>query len=169
MRKSFIHLLVLFLLFIAFRPVAAQEQKTFKESLADLKKAFHPDKAFVLPFSDSTNEDLQAFLFAVQSTKGVKAAELKMKNGKAVIAVDTKNSMVNIWDNLDKEYRNRYTVTDRTPEGFILADSYQKDAGTNQSNTQATSSSQKQNITATQSTIAKQKQDNSHSTKPKNH
>ena len=102
-----------------------QNQKSFKESMADLKKSFHPDKAFVLPFSDSTNEDLQAFLFSVKDTKGVKGAVLTMQNKKAVITVDTKGSMVSVWNNLPKEFRNRYTVAERTPQGFILTDSYQ--------------------------------------------
>ena len=119
-------------LFIAFvlatlltTPSMAQEQKSLKESMADLKKSFHPDKAFILPFSDSTNEDLQAFLYTVKDTKGVKGAILTMKDKKAVITVDTKGSMVSVWNNLPKEMHNRYTVTERKPEGFILADSYQ--------------------------------------------
>ena len=117
---------VIFVYQLFFQPALAQtEQKSLKESMADLKKSFNPDKAFILPFSDSTNEDLQAFLFSVQGTKGVTGAELKMKGGKAVITVHTKNSMVTIWEKLEKEFRNRYTVTERTPQGFILADSYQ--------------------------------------------
>jgi hypothetical protein len=109
------------------QPARAQQeqQKTLKESMADLKKSFHPNKAFVLPFSDSTNEDLQAFLFSVKDTKGVKGAALTMKDKKAVITVDTKGSMVSVWNNLPKEFHNRYTVTERTTEGFILTDSYQ--------------------------------------------
>jgi hypothetical protein len=162
MYKTHGYILGLFLCFITVLSAAAQEQKTFKESLADLKKAFHPAKAFILPFRDSTNEDLQAFLFAVQTTKGVNGAELKIKNGKAVITVNTKTSMVSVWDNLEKEYRNRYTVTDRTPDGFILADSYQTNATANQG-TQSTS--QKQNNPPP--TTSSQKQNNSHATKPK--
>jgi hypothetical protein len=108
------------------QPATAQTQKPLKETMADLKKSFHPDKAFILPFTDSANEDLQAFLFSVQETKGVKAAALKMKGQKAVITVDTKSSMVAVWDNLPKEMRNRYAVTERTPDGFILSDSYQR-------------------------------------------
>src|SRR5207342_629680 len=104
---------------------AAQEEKSLKESFGDLKKSFHPDKAFIMPFSDTTNEDLQAFLFSVRGTEGVKGADLKMEKGKAVITVDTKTSMVTMWNHLEKEFKNRYTVTDRTPKGFVLADSYQ--------------------------------------------
>ena len=103
----------------------AQQQKTFKESMADLKKSFHPDKAFILPFRDSTNEDLQAFLFSVKETKGVNNAILKMEGQKAVITVDTKGSMVSVWNNMEKEIHNRYKVVDRTPDGLILTDSYQ--------------------------------------------
>ena len=103
----------------------AQQQKSLKESFADLKKSFHPDKSFILPFSDSTNEDLQAFLYAVKDTKGVRDAKLKMENKKAVILVDAKGSMVSLWNNLPKEMRTRYTVEERTPEGFVLSDSYQ--------------------------------------------
>lgn len=106
----------------------AQTQKSLKETFGNLKKSFHPDKAFILPFSDSANEDLQMFLYSVQQTKGVNSAVLKIEGGKAVITVDTKNSMVTIWNNLEKEFRNRYTVTERTPNGFILADSYQTGA-----------------------------------------
>jgi len=104
---------------------SAQQQKSLKESFADLKKSFHPDKSFILPFSDSTNEDLQAFLFAVKDTKGVRGATLKMENKKAVILVDAKGSMVTLWNNLPKEMRTRYTVEERTPDGFVLSDSYQ--------------------------------------------
>lgn len=121
---------LLFIVFICLlqsliQPVTAQEQKTFKESMADLKKSFHPHKAFILPFSDSTNEDLQAFLFSVKETKGVNNATLKMKGQKAVITVDTKGSMVSVWNNMEKEMHNRYKIVDRTPEGLILTDSYQ--------------------------------------------
>jgi len=107
------------------QPVMAQQQKTFKESMADLKRSLHPDKAFILPFSDSTNEDLQAFLFSVKGTKGVNNAILKMKGQKAVITVDAKESMVSVWNNMEKEMHNRYKIVDRTPDGFILTDSYQ--------------------------------------------
>jgi hypothetical protein len=93
--------------------------------MADLRKAFHPDKAFVLPFIDSTNEDLQAFLYSVKDTKGVKGAVLMIENKKAVITVDTKGNLISVWNNLPKEFRNRYTVAERTPQGFILIDSYQ--------------------------------------------
>ena len=113
--------------------------------MADLKKSFNPDKAFILPFSDSTNEDLQAFLYSVQGTKGVTGAELKMKGGKAVITVHTKNSMVTIWEKLEKEFRNRYTVTERTPQGFILADSYQTNNETSAPDKEATKDVPKQN------------------------
>lgn len=125
--------------------VAAQTQKTLKETLGDLKKSFHPDKAFILPFSDSTNEDLQAFLFSVQQTKGVNNAALKMKEGKAVITVDTKNSMVTVWNSLEKEFRNRYTVTDRTPFGFVLADSYQNEMVKSNTSNNTTKNAPKQN------------------------
>lgn len=109
------------------RPVAAQQnQKSLKQSMADLKKALHPDKAFILPFTDSTNEDLQAFLFAVESTKGVQGAKLNMKGGKAVITVDASESLTSIWNNMDKEFHNRYRLVDRTTDGFILEDTYQK-------------------------------------------
>ena len=107
------------------KQATAQTEKTFKESFADLKKSFHPDKCFIMPFADSTNEDLQAFLFAVKETKGVKNAWIKMDNQKVVVVVEAKGSMVSVWDNLDKEMRNRYTVTERTPQGFILADKFQ--------------------------------------------
>jgi len=119
---------LILLIFLPAQFLLAQGQKSLKESMADLKKAFHPDKAFILPFSDSTNEDLQAFLYSVRTTKGVDAANLKMKGKKAVITVDTKNSMVTVWNNLEKELRNRYKVADRTQEGLILTDSYQSAA-----------------------------------------
>ena len=45
--------------------------------------------------------------------------------------------MVTIWDNLEKEFRNRYTVTERTPQGFILADSYQTINETSPANKEA--------------------------------
>ena len=112
------------LLFVA-QSLTAQ-QKTFKESMNDLKKALHPDKSFVLPFADSTNEDLQAFLFSVKQTKGVKTASLKMKGGKAVITVDASESLTSVWNNMDKEFHNRYKLVDRTTDGFILEDTYQK-------------------------------------------
>lgn len=101
------------------------QQPTLKQSVADLKKAFHPDKAFIMPFKDTTNDDLKAFLFSVQSTKGVTGATLALKDGKAVITVNTKNSLLNIWNNMEAEIHNRYTITDRTADGFIIADSYQ--------------------------------------------
>ncbi len=120
---------VLFIFFICLQlinnPVNAQQQKTLKESMADLKKSFHPDKAFILPFKDSANEDLQAFLYTLKDTKGVKNAIVKMKDQKAVITVDTKNSLLNVWNNMPAEIHNRYKVVDRTTEGFILTDSYQ--------------------------------------------
>jgi hypothetical protein len=108
------------------RPAIAQQQKTLKQSMDDLKKALHPDKAFILPFSDSTNEDLQAFLFSVKEVEGVVNATLKMKDKKAVITVDTKSSMVSVWNNMEKEIHNRYKVVDRTPDGFIITDNEQK-------------------------------------------
>lgn len=147
MRKIFGYLLTLSLCLTTARSALAQNQKSLKESFADLKKALHPDKAFIMPFSDTTNEDLQAFLFAVQSEKSVNGAKLKMNNGKAVITVDTKTSMTTVWDNLDKEYRNRYSITDHTPDGFILADSYQTNTASNKTGTQPKTASQKQNST----------------------
>lgn len=104
---------------------ALAQQSNLKQSMADLKKAFHPDKAFIMPFKDTTNDDLKAFLFSVQGTKGVTGATLSLKNGKAVITVITKNSLLNVWNNMEAEIHNRYKVTDRTPDGFIIADSYQ--------------------------------------------
>ncbi len=101
------------------------QQPTLKQSMADLKKAFHPDKAFIMPFKDTTNDDLKAFLFSVQGTKGVTGAALSLKGGKAVITVNTKNSLLSVWNNMEAEIHNRYKVTDRTPDGFIIADSYQ--------------------------------------------
>jgi len=125
MRKYILLLFFLLLCTGIAQLATAQAPKTFKESLADLKKAFHPDKSFILPFSDSTNEDLQAFLFAVRDTKGVRGATLKMENKKAVIMVDAKQSMLTLWNDLPKELRTRYTVEERTPQGFVLSDSYQ--------------------------------------------
>ena len=146
---KYINLLFLLILFTCqsfVQPARAPaEQKSLKESMADLKKSFHPDKAFIMPFSDTTNEDLQAFLFSVQGTEGVKGADLKMENGKAVITVDTKTSMVTMWNHLEKEFKNRYTVTDRTPKGFVLADSYQTNNQTSAANKEATKDVQKQN------------------------
>jgi|SRR5690348_5803533 hypothetical protein len=104
---------------------ALAQQPSLKQSLADLKKAFHPDKAFIMPFKDTTNDDLKAFLFSVQGTKGVTGTTLSLKNGKAVITVITKNSLLNVWNNMEAEIHNRYKVTDHTPDGFIIADSYQ--------------------------------------------
>ena len=101
------------------------QQPGLKQSMTDLKKAFHPDKAFIMPFKDTTNDDLKAFLYSVQTTKGVTGATLSLKNGKAVITVNTKNSLVNVWNNMEAEIHNRYRVTDRTPDGFIVEDSYQ--------------------------------------------
>ena len=101
------------------------QQPTLKQSMADLKKALHPDKAFIMPFKDTTNEDLKAFLYSVQSTKGVTGATLSLKGGKAIITVNTKNSLVSVWNNMEAEIHNRYKVTDRTPDGFIVQDSYQ--------------------------------------------
>ena len=116
---------LIFVLLLIAQSLSAQ-QKTLKESMADLKKALHPDKSFILPFADSTNEDLQAFLFSVNQTKGVKAASLKMKGGKAVITVDASESLTSVWNNMDKEFHNRYKLVDRTTDGFILEDTYQK-------------------------------------------
>ncbi len=106
-------------------PRVLAQQQTLKQSMADLKKAFHPDKAFIMPFKDTTNDDLKAFLFSVQGTKGVTGATLSLKDGKAVITVITKNSLLSVWNNMETEMHNRYKVIDRTPEGFIIADSYQ--------------------------------------------
>jgi hypothetical protein len=78
-----------------------------------------------MPFSDSANEDLRAFLFEVKEVKGVNGARLSLKNEKIAITVDTRQSMMSIWNNLPKEIRTRYTVSERTPNGFILTDSYQ--------------------------------------------
>jgi|GEM_PF-3577167 len=103
----------------------AQKQPTLKQSLADLKKALHPDKAFIMPFRDTTNDDLKAFLYSVQGTKGVSGASLSLKGGKAVITVTTGNSLTSVWNNMEAEIHNRYKVTDRTPDGFVIADSYQ--------------------------------------------
>lgn len=102
----------------------AQEQKSLKESWADLKKSFKPDKAFLYPSFDSTNTDLQAFLQAVRGTKNVNAAILKMTPKGVVIEVDTKGSMVSVWNNLPVEIKNRYTVSERTNNGFVLKDNY---------------------------------------------
>lgn len=130
------------------QPVMAQEEKTLKESWGDLKKSFHPDKAFTLPFNDSTNEDLKAFLFEVQQTKGVHTAVLKMDGQKAIITVDAKGSMVSVWNNLPKEIRNRYTVEERTPQGFILSDSYQKSTEASTASNGSAPAAQKQNTTS---------------------
>jgi hypothetical protein len=120
--------LFVFLLIISqslVQPATAQEEKSLKESWTDLKKSFHTDKAFIMPFSDSANDDVQAFLFEVKEVKGVNGARLSLKNQKVAITVDTKQSMVSVWNNLPKEMRTRYTVSERTPNGFILSDSYQ--------------------------------------------
>ena len=132
---------------ITHRVIAQTEEKTFKEQMADLKKSFHPDKAFILPFNDSANEDLQAFLFEVKGTKGVNGAQLSMKNQKAIITVNTKQSMVSVWNNLPKEMRTRYTVSERTSNGFTLTDSYQNTAETSPAINTSTKSDQKQNTT----------------------
>ena len=120
--------LFVFLLIISqslAQPATAQEEKSLKENWADLKKSFHPDKAFIMPFSDSANDDLQAFLFEVKEVKGVTGARLSLKNQKITITVDTKQSLVSVWNNLPKEIRTRYTVSERTTNGFLLTDSYQ--------------------------------------------
>ncbi|MEP7372391.1 MAG: hypothetical protein ABI675_03310 [Chitinophagaceae bacterium] len=128
MSKYTTSLFVLFLFacqLMAHLSMAQTEKKSLKESFADLKKSFHPDKSFILPVADSSNEDLQAFVFAVKETKGVTGAHLKMADQKAIVTVNTKESMVTVWKNLPKEIRTRYTVSERTPDGFILTDSYQ--------------------------------------------
>ena len=130
--------LIVFLLVISqflVQPATAQEEKSLKESWTDLKKSFHPDKAFIMPFSDSANDDLQAFLFEVKEVKGVNGARLSLKNQKVSITVDTKQSMVSVWNNLPKEIRTRYTVSERTTNGFVLTDSYQTRADTGNKST----------------------------------
>jgi hypothetical protein len=120
--------LIVFLLIISqflVQPATAQEEKSLKENWADLKRSLHPDKTFIMPFSDSANEDLRAFLFEVKEVKGVNGARLSLKNEKIAITVDTRQSMMSIWNNLPKEIRTRYTVSERTQNGFILTDSYQ--------------------------------------------
>ena len=130
---SVLFLSAMLLCLLTSERTTAQNDKSLNESWKDLKKSFHPDKNFIMPFSDSTNEDLQAFLFAVRETKGVKNAWIKMDNQKVVVVVEAKGSMVSVWNNLDKEMVNRYTVTDRTPGGFILADKYQSNTVQNTS------------------------------------
>ena len=112
------------------QPATAQEEKSLKESWTDLKKSLHPEKAFIMPFSDSTNDDLQAFLFEVKEVKGVTGARLSLIDQKITITVDTKQSMVSVWNNLPKEIRTRYSVSERTTNGLVLADSYQAKAET---------------------------------------
>ena len=103
----------------------AQEAKSLKESWAEMKKSLHPDKTFIMPFTDSTNDDVQAFLFEVKEVKGVTGAQLSLKDQKVIITVNSKQSMVSVWNNLPKELRTRYTVSERTTNGFVLTDSYQ--------------------------------------------
>lgn len=129
--------LLVFLLIISqflAQPATAQEEKSLKESWTDLKKSFHPDKAFIMPFSDSTNDDLQAFLFEVKEVKGVTGARLNLKNQKITITLDTKQSMISVWNNLPKEIRTRYTVSERTTNGLVLTDSYQTRSDTGNKN-----------------------------------
>lgn len=129
--------LLVFLLIISqflAQPATAQEEKSLKESWTDLKKSFHPDKAFIMPFSDSTNDDLQAFLFEVKEVKGVTSARLNLKNQKITITLDTKQSMISVWNNLPKEIRTRYTVSERTTNGLVLTDSYQTRSDTGNKN-----------------------------------
>lgn len=129
--------LFVFLLIISqflAQPATAQEEKSLKESWTDLKKSFHPDKAFIMPFSDSTNDDLQAFLFEVKEVKGVTSARLNLKNQKITITLDTKQSMISVWNNLPKEIRTRYTVSERTSNGLVLTDSYQTRSDTGNKN-----------------------------------
>lgn len=129
--------LLVFLLIISqflAQPATAQEEKSLKESWTDLKKSFHPDKAFIMPFSDSTNDDLQAFLFEVKEVKGVTSARLNLKNQKITITLDTRQSMISVWNNLPKEIRTRYTVSERTTNGLVLTDSYQTRADTGNKN-----------------------------------
>ena len=116
------------------QPATAQEEKSIKESWTDLKKSFHPDKVFIMPFSDSTNDDLQAFLFEVKEVKGVTGARLSLKDQKITITLDTKQSMISVWNNLPKEIRTRYTVSERTTNGLVLTDSYQTRASTGNKN-----------------------------------
>ena len=141
---KFIFLLFFFAGILPRQP-EAQENKTLKGSFSDLKKSFKPDKAFIMPFSDTANEDLQAFVFSVRQADGVKGADLKMENGKVVIVVDTKTSMVTMWNRLEKEFRNRYIVTERTPKGFVLADSYQTGAESSTGKNKAMGVDQEQN------------------------
>ena len=125
--------LFVFLLIISqslVQPAIAQEEKSLKESWTDLKKSFHPEKAFIMPFSDSANDDLQAFLFEVREVKGVTGARLSLKYQKIIVTLDTKQSTVSVWNNLPKEIRTRYTVSERTTNGFVLIDSYQTRAET---------------------------------------
>jgi hypothetical protein len=120
--------LFVFLLIISqslAQPATAQEEKSLKENWTDLKKSFHPDKGFIMPFSDSANDDLQAFLFEVKEVEGVTGARLSLKDQKITITVDTKQSMMSVWNKLPKEIRTRYTVSERTTNGFVLTDSYQ--------------------------------------------
>jgi hypothetical protein len=125
--------LFVFLLIISqslVQPAIAQEEKSLKESWTDLKKSFHPEKAFIMPFSDSANDDLQAFLFEVREVKGVTGARLSLKYQKIIVTLDTKQSTVSVWNNLPKEIRTRYTISERTTNGFLLTDSYQTRAET---------------------------------------
>jgi hypothetical protein len=128
--------LFVFLLIISqslVQPAIAQEEKSLKESWTDLKKSFHPEKAFIMPFSDSANDDLQAFLFEVREVKGVTGARLSLKYQKIIVTLDTKQSTVSVWNNLPKEIRTRYTVSERTTNGFVLTDSYQNLSNGNKS------------------------------------
>ena len=67
---SVLFLSAMLLCLLTSERTTAQNDKSLNESWKDLKKSFHPDKNFIMPFSDSTNEDLQAFLFAVKEQKG---------------------------------------------------------------------------------------------------
>ncbi len=118
--KSFYISLVLFIL--TSSSLAAQESKSLKESLADLKKSFKPDKAFFIPTADTSNPDIQAFVSEVRKVKGVEGTSFTIRDNGTYILLNTKNSMTNVWNNLPGEIHDRYQVTERTEKGFKLLD-----------------------------------------------
>ncbi|MEO7983731.1 MAG: hypothetical protein ABI688_06595 [Bacteroidota bacterium] len=169
MHKYINTLFVLFVLASQFlvQQATAQGQKTLKETMADLKKSLHPDKAFILPYRDSTDKDLKAFLFAVQETKGVVATQLKMEAQKAIITVDTKSSMANLWNHLPEEVRDRFRVEERTPTGFILSIDYPTNQKSSVATSDPTQTNQKNSYTPAEQEAAKEYTNPDTSTKNK--
>jgi hypothetical protein len=131
-QKLFSKLLFAAVLMLANITAFSQEKpKSLEETLGALKKSFKPDKAFIFPAVDSNNTIIRTFAEKVAAVEGVKKVSFQMKDNSTYILLDTKNSMISVWNKLPADFRTGYRITERLPEGFKMANTNTQSVTTN--------------------------------------